>query len=1051
MPPPLPRLPDPIPNPPGARRSERDIRALLAERILVIDGAMGTMIHRIDPGPEDFGGDPYEGCNEAITLAAPDIIRGIHEGYLAAGADIIETNTFGATPIVLAEYDLADRAYDINVAAARVARLAAHHASTPGRPRLVAGSIGPTTQTLSVPGGISVDALAATYREQVRGLVDGGGDLLLIGTCHETLNLKAAAVAARRYLAEAGLVMPIMISGTIETMGTMLGGQPVEALYASSEHFGPLSIGLNCSTGPEFMTQHIRALADLATCYVSCYPNAGLPDENGCFHETPELISMKLERFVTNGWLNFVGGCCGTTPQHIQLIAAMVQGKPPRRPRAERRLYLSGLDFLAVEEDNRPVLVGERTNELGSRKFKELIVAEQFEEASEVGRKQVRGGAQVLDVCLQNPDRDELRDTVAFMNFLVKKVKVPLMIDTTDAQVLEAALKLCQGKGIVNSINLEDGEERFQRVVPLLREYGAAVVVGCIDERGQAIPAEKKLEVARRSYDLLTGKYGIAGTDILFDPLVFPCASGDPNYVGSAAETIKGISLIKQALPDTRTVLGISNVSFGLPTAGREVMNAVFLYHATKAGLDFAIVNSQALERYASIPEEQRRAAEDLIYDRRPAQEAIAAYAAIFRGVSKKRAAGADDPPHLTVEERIARRVVEGTKEGLIENLNLALQKYDPLGVVNGPLMKGMDEVGRLFNDNQLIVAEVLQSAEVMKAAVGFLEAFMEKKTDAVKGKLVLATVRGDVHDIGKNLVEIILSNNGYRIVNLGIKVPSEALIAAWREHKPDAIGLSGLLVKSAQQMVATASDFKNAGIACPVLVGGAALTKKFTLTRIAPAYGGPTIYARDAMEGLDLMNQLMDPARRAALITRVAGERARLEQADVVAAAGAAAAAAALPAVAAVAVRSNVAREVPVPTPPDLKRHVLTDQRLEEVWEYVNPSMLYMKHLGLKANVTKLLEAKDEKALKLVDLVTTLQDTCLARGWMSARAVWKFFPAAGHGNHLVIYDADGTTEIERFGFPRQPGGERLCLADFAAERNGTGRARDYVAMFVTT
>ncbi|MGH7963217.1 MAG: dihydropteroate synthase, partial [Candidatus Binatia bacterium] len=511
---------------------------------------------------------------------------------------------------------------------------------------------------------------------------------------------------------------------------------------------------------------------------VLCMPNAGLPDEEGHYNETPEMIAAKLERFMNQGWVNMVGGCCGTTPAHLRLLAQMIEGKKPRTIQVARRSVVAGLEPLVIEEDKRPVLVGERTNVIGSRKFKELIIAGAFEEGAEIGRRQVRGGAQVVDVCLADPDRDEMADMTRFLEILVRKIKAPLMIDSTDAQVIEAALKRSQGKAIINSINLEDGEERFEKVVPLITRYGAAAVVGCIDEdpvQGMAVTRKRKLEVARRSYELLTQKYGVPAEDLIFDPLVFPLGTGDQNYIGAGEETIEGVRLIKQTFPECKTILGISNVSFGLPPAGREVLNSVFLYHCVKAGLDMAIVNSEKLERYASISEEERRLSEDLIYWR--GDDPVAAFAAHFRQKSAK--GKPDRRKDLPLDERLARYIIEGSKDGLVDDLNEALQTRRPLDIINGPLMAGMDEVGRLFNNNELIVAEVLQSAEAMKAAVAHLEPFMEKSSDALKGTIILATVKGDVHDIGKNLVEIILSNNGYRVVNLGIKQPADVIIAA--------------------------------------------------------------------------------------------------------------------------------------------------------------------------------------------------------------------------------------------------------------------------------
>src|SRR2546425_535707 len=856
----------------------RLLRENLQRRILVLDGAMGTMIQARDLGAEDFGGARYEGCNEHLNLTRPDVIRAIHEAYLDAGADLISPNSFGCAPYVLAEYGLADRCHEITLAGARLARAAADSRSTSERPRFVLGAVGPGTRTITVTGGVSFDQVLDAYYRQARALIEGGVDALMLETCQDTLNVKAAAIGVRRAMAEAGRELPLMVSGTIEPMGTMLAGQGVDALYASLEHLDLFSIGLNCATGPEFMTDHLRSLSEMATCLVTVYPNAGLPDERGHYEETPESLALKMRRFVEEGWVNAVGGCCGTTPAHITALSRMVGDRAPRRPVGSRAAAVSGIEALYPADDNRPVLVGERTNVIGSRKFKDLIVEDKFEEGSEVGRAQVKGGAQVLDVCLANPDRDETADMDRFMEQVTRKVKVPLMIDSTDAVVIERALRACQGKAIVNSINLEDGEERFEKVVPLLKTYGGAVVVGCIDEdkqQGMAVTRARKLAIAERSHALLTKKYGVPARDLIFDALVFPVGTGDANYVGSAVETIEGIRLIKARFPECKTILGVSNVSFGLPPAGREVLNSVFLYHATKAGLDYAIVNTERLERYPSIPEEERRLAEDLVFGR--GADPVAAFAAYFR--ERKKAPPAAST--LSLDERLARYIVEGSRDGLIDDLNAKLKEAAPLDIVNGPLMRGMDEVGRLFNDNQLIVAEVLQSAEAMKTAVAHLERFMEKAESTTPGTIVLATVKGDVHDIGKNLVEIILSNNGDRVINLGIKVPPEVLIAACHEHKPDAIGLSGLLVKSAQQMVVTAQDFRAAGIDIPLFVGGAALTKKFTATRIAPEHAGVTIYAKDAMEGLELANRLFTATTRDALLERVRAEQAALAAGD--------------------------------------------------------------------------------------------------------------------------------------------------------------------------
>ncbi|MFY9571121.1 MAG: methionine synthase [Blastocatellia bacterium] len=1032
----------------NGQQSIQLLEALLAERILVLDGAMGTAIQARHLTADDFGGAHLEGCNENLVLTRPDVVLDIHRGYLEAGADIIETNTFGGTGIVLAEYGLQDNVHTLNEAAARLARQAAAELSTSNRPRFVAGSMGPTTKAISVTGGVTFDQLIEAFHDQAAGLVAGGADILIVETQQDTRNVKAALIGISQLFYELGFKVPVMVSGTIEAMGTMLAGQTVEAFLTSVMHAELLSVGLNCATGPEFMTDRIRSLAALAETRVSCIPNAGLPNEDGLYLETPESMASTLERFVDHGWINLVGGCCGTTPAHIRALAQMVQGKRPRVAATHHRTLFSGIDFVEASDDQRPLIVGERTNEVGSRKFKRLITEERYEEAAEIARQQVKGGAQVCDVNLQNADREELYDVDRFYEKMIRVVKAPIMIDTTDPVAIERALTYCQGKSIINSINLEDGLDKFERVTPLARKYGAALIVGCIDEdkqQAQAITRERKLEIARRSVKLLNEDFGIRTEDIIIDPLVFPCATGDSNYVGSAIETIEGVRLIKQEIPYVKTILGISNVSFGLPDAGREVLNSVFLYHCTKAGLDLAIVNSEKLERYASIPEEERRLAEDLLWNR--GEDPIARFAAHFRSASSRQKKKASDLP---LDERLSNYIVEGTKEGLIDDLNIKLKEAAPLDIINGPLMTGMAEVGRLFNNNELIVAEVLQSAEAMKAAVSYLEGFMEKKADSSRGRIILATVKGDVHDIGKNLVDIIMSNNGYQVVNLGIKVPPEVLIQAVREHNPDAIGLSGLLVKSAQQMVLTAEDLKDAGIDRPLLVGGAALSDRFTRTKIAPAYGGTVVYANDAMNGLDILNRVMDPESRAKLeagllerdlgvVPRVSAPVSESEQRS-----------------------SKVSLDIPIPAPPDLDRHVEEVRDLDEVWSYINPQMLYGRHMGLHGRFTDLLAAGDQRAVGLEEKIEKVKAECRA-GAMRVRVVWQFFEAESGGNKIHLFDRSSNTAFEprdavdnpiaTFGFPRQLKDDGLALSDLVlpALLGDSSRRRDHIALFVTT
>lgn len=1011
----------------------------LKKKILIMDGAMGTMLQRANLSADDFGGEEYEGCNENLNITAPSVIEHIHLEYLKAGADIIETNTFGATSIVLADYDLEEKAYELNKIAVEIAREAADRISTPEWPRYVAGAMGPTTKTLSVTGGSTFEDMIAAYEEQARGLIDGGADLLLLETSQDMLNVKAGFIGIEKASKKTGIKLPLIVSGTIEPMGTTLAGQSIEAFYISLEHIKPLAVGLNCATGPEFMQDHIRSLSGLASTAVSCYPNAGLPDEEGQYHETPESLASKLEGFAKEGWLNIVGGCCGTTPEHIQAIAESVKDYKPRNYEGNSLHKVSGIEPLIYDDPTlRPIMVGERTNVIGSRKFKRLIAEGKFEEAAEIGRAQVKGGAHVIDICLADPDREEMQDVENFIKELVKKIKVPLVIDSTDEKVIEKALTYSQGKAIINSINLEDGEERFEAIAPLVHRYGAAVVVGTIDEEGMGVTAERKLEIAKRSHDLLVNKYHIPPQDLIFDPLVFPVGTGDEQYIGSAKATVDGIRLIKEALPEVQTILGISNVSFGLPPVGREILNSVFLYHCTQAGLDYAIVNTEKLERFASISKEEVLMAEKLLFE--TTDESLAIFTDFYRDKKKESKSAL---PDMTLEERLAYYILEGTKEGLLPDLELALQAYPaPLDIINGPLMNGMKEVGRLFNDNQLIVAEVLQSAEVMKASVAYLEPHMEKgeAQSSSKGKIILATVKGDVHDIGKNLVDIILSNNGYEVIDLGIKVSPAELIENIRRENPDMVGLSGLLVKSAQQMVITAHDMKQAGIDIPILVGGAALSRKFTDTKISKEYDGLVLYAKDAMNGLSLANQLQEPEE---------AERLRIQQEEKQAAALNAVPYDRGSVAVAVKPKPTVSTKVPVFVPKDLKRHLLKTYSLSHIEPYINKQMLIGHHLGLKGNLQKLLAEKDEKALKINAMVDELISEAKEKNWIEPKAVYQFFPAQSDGDKVIIYAEDEKTVIETFEFPRQETEPFLCLADFLKSKE-SGQM-DYVSFFTVT
>src|SRR5438128_983135 len=935
--------------------SAKALRELLAERILVLDGAMGTMLQQRNLTAQDFGGVALEGCNENLVRTRPDVVLDIHRRYFEAGSDIVETNSFGGAPIVLAEYGLAADAHLLNKRAAELARQAADEFSKPGKPRFVAGSMGPTTKAITVTGGVTFNELRDAYYAQAKGLVEGGVDLLLVETSQDTRNIKAAILAGRRLSKEIGSDVPFIISVTIEPMGTMLAGQTVEAMWASLRHAKPLAFGMNCATGPEFMTDHIRTLGQLTGEFVSCYPNAGLPDEEGKYLETPTTLAAQLEKFADHGWLNLVGGCCGTTEQHIRAIAQMAEGKKPRvRPAESHRAVYSGIETIEAEESTRPLLVGERTNVIGSRLFKNLVAEEKWEEATEIARRQVKGGAQVVDVCLQSTEREEKKDIPPFYEKLIRKVKAPVMVDTTDPSAVEQALTYCQGKAIINSINLEDGEEKFEKVVPIAHDYGAAVVVGCIDEdpqQAQAFTRERKLA----------------------ENLLFQHPPKKVDAENPRAE------MLKNAPADWRE-------------QNKEQRAAINQFH-------------------------------------------IAAITEHFRTAKKKDKVRAADLP---LDQRLANYIVQGTRDGLIEDLERKrAEGTAPLDIINGPLMTGMAEVGRLFNANELIVAEVLQSAEAMKASVNHLEQFMEKADTAKRGRIVLATVKGDVHDIGKNLVEIILKNNGYEVVNLGIKVPPEELIKAYQEHKPDAIGLSGLLVKSALQMVITASDLKDAGIEVPLLVGGAALSAKFTQTKIAPSYGKAVCYAKDAMTGLRLMNELMDPATRATVVREHTASGNGFGVTTTVS----------VKETLSVTRSPRIRTDVPIPPVQYLDRKVRLVPDLREVWSYINPFMLYGRHMGFRGDFEKRLAERDPKAVELFEGMEEVKTE--AAKWMKVKAVWQFFEAEAKGEALNVFAPGEKAPLHTWNLKRQRTGDRLCLSDYVLPAKD-GK-RDHVALFVVT
>jgi len=873
----------------------------------------------------------------------------------------------------------------------------------------------------------------------------------LIETIFDTLNAKAAASAIQNLFKDIKKDIPLIFSATVERNGTMLAGQDIESFYLSIEHLNPLAVGMNCGIGPDLMKDHLRTLSKIANTNIICYPNAGIPLEDGTFHLNPKKFSEGIKEFIDNGWVNIIGGCCGTNREHIAELAKIADDLKIRKIPNLIRTAISGMEALAVEEDNRPMIVGERTNVIGSRKFKQLICEEKFDIAAEIGTLQVKSGAQVIDVCLANPDRDELEDTNRFFSLITKKVRVPLMIDSTNYKVIEAALRKTQGKCIINSINFEDGLERAENVMPLVKKYRAAVIFGTIDEdkeQAMATTVEKKLQIAKRAYGYLAQKWGFKHEDIIFDALVFPIATGDKKYADSAKVTIESIKKIKEELPGARTILGISNVSFGLPESGREVLNSVYLYHATKAGLDFAIVNSEKLMRYPSISEKEKELAENLLFQK--VEDPITPFVEFYRGKKEVK----KDVRKLPLDERLELYIIEGRKEGIIKDLDEALKARKPLEIINGPLMKGMDVVGKLFNENQLIVSEVLQSAESMKTAVGYLEKFMEKSASAKKGKVMIATVKGDVHDIGKNLFEIILNNNGFEAINLGIKVPPEKLIEEYKAHKPDIIGLSGLLVKSAEMMAITAEDFRSAGLKVPVLVGGAALSPRFTAMKISPAYGNGNIvaYCKDAMQGLNAAKEIISSPEKFALKNREfqeslikakeaeAQKKAKITSTE----------------------RSPSIDIVEPRKAHDFVQHIIDSCDLNEIFDMINPQMLFGTHLGLKGLYSRLIENKDEKALELTKKVDEVKEWIIKDNILHPKAIYRFFQCNSEGNSILIYDDKNNNEnnkineknnneekiIETLVFPRQNSGEKLCAADFVAPKE---KGKDTFGIFVTT
>jgi 5-methyltetrahydrofolate--homocysteine methyltransferase len=1021
----------------------------LHERVLVFDGAFGTWMQAHDLGPDDFGGPALEGCNEMLVLTRPDLVAQMHSEYFDSGVDAVETATFGAFPLVLNEYQIPEKTFEINERAAAIAKEVATAHSTPDRPRFVIGSIGPGTKLPSL-GHIRYTDLRDGYQAQVEGLIAGGVDVVLVETVYDLLQAKAAINGARRAMAKAGVLLPIMCQVTIETTGRMLVGTEIGAALTALEAMQVDVIGMNCATGPDEMTEHLRYLAQHARTFLSCLPNAGLPsvvDGKTHYDLTPELLADAHERFVTEFGLNVVGGCCGTTPVHLRAVTERLGVRAPvgRDPDFEPGCS-SIYSHVPFRQELAYLAIGERTNANGSKKFREAMLAGDWDTCVQMAREQVKEGAHVLDVCVDYVGRDGTADMDEIAGRFATQASLPLVFDSTEPQVMETGLQHHGGKAILNSANLEEGEaegKRMDRVFRLAREYGAAVICLTIDEEGQARDADWKLRVARRLYDLATRKYGLDPTDLIFDPLTFPLTTGDDDLRRDALETIEAIRRIKEELPGASTVLGLSNVSFGLKPAARHVLNSVFLDECRKAGLDAAIVHAARIMPMHKIDERQRQVALDLIHDRRrDGYDPLTEFMALFEGVEAT-AVEREDRSGWPVAERLKHRIIDGDRDGLEADLDEQLQSMPALAIINDVLLEGMKVVGELFGRGEMQLPFVLQSAETMKAAVNHLEPHMEKAEGVGKGKVVLATVKGDVHDIGKNLVDIILTNNGYMVYNLGIKVTIAEMIDKALEVDADAIGMSGLLVKSTLIMRENLEELNARGLAerIPVLLGGAALTRSYVEVDLRQTYEGRVFYGKDAFEGLRTMDALVEGKRTGTIdpsFGREIGGRklpprksARVDEPVEIPA------------------RSAVATDVPVFRPPFLGSRVAKGISLDEIASYVNETALFRNQWQFRPD--KAIGESDEEFKERIRAVFRVQlDAAKQEGLLVPSVVWGYFPVNSEGNALVVWKDDTRTqEWLRFEFPRQRKEPFHCIADFFRPV-GSGDP-DYAAFHVVT
>jgi len=1030
--------------------------------VLILDGAMGTNLQVQNLTAADFGGEAYEGCNEYLVHTKPEAVATVHRGFLEAGADIIETDTFGGTSIVLAEYDLGDQAYYLNKAAAELAKELTEEYSTPEKPRFVAGSMGPGTK-LPTLGHIDYDTLLENYREQAEGLYDGGVDLFLVETCMDVLQIKAALNGIEEVFKQKGDRRPLMVSVTMEQMGTMLSGSTMESALAILEPYPIDILGLNCATGPDLMKEHIKHLSEHSPFVVSCVPNAGLPENIGGhahYKLTPMELRMALMHFVEDLGVQIIGGCCGTRYDHIQHLAEVATDLTPkeRHPHYEP----SAASIYSTQpymQDNSFLIVGERLNASGSKKCRTLLNEENWDSLVALAKSQVKEGAHVLDVNVDYVGRDGEKDMHELASRLVNNVTLPLMLDSTEWTKMEAGLKVAGGKCILNSTNYEDGEERFYQVLELAKRYGAGIVIGTIDEDGMGRTADKKFEIAKRAYDAAI-EYGIPATEIFFDPLALPVSTGIEEDRENGKATVEATKRIRAELPGCHVLLGVSNVSFGLNLAARQVLNSVFLHECMQVGLDSAIVNASKILPLAKIDPKHQKICYDLIYDKREFDGDICTYdplgelTTLFAGKKARKSEAVDKT--LPLDERLKQHIIDGERIGLDEALEEALQEYPPLQIINTFLLDGMKVVGELFGSGQMQLPFVLQSAQTMKAAVAQLEPHMDKEEadDSGKGKFVIATVKGDVHDIGKNLVDIILSNNGYKVINLGIKQPVEAIIQAYEEHQPDCIAMSGLLVKSTAFMKDNLETFNEKGITVPVILGGAALTPKFVNHDCQNAYNGKVVYGKDAFADLHFMDKLM-PAKAGENWDDLQGFLDEVEQNPDSESSGQVpfegenqdkifvdeVSKKAEPLVIDTKRSEEVALDIARPTPPFWGTKILTpdDIPLDEVFPYLDLQALYVGQWQFRKPKNQSREDYDEFLARKVDpVLEEWKQRITAENLLHPTVIYGYFPCNAEGNTLYIYeptDKELLKPITSFEFPRQSSGKRLCIADFFATK----------------